>query len=249
MIFLPPLEEQRAIASVLSAIQQAKGATERVIDEARELKRSLTRHLFTYGPVPVETAEDIELQETEFGSVPARWEMRALGDIVRLQRGFDITKKEQVPGPYPVISSSGPASYHNAFKAAGHGVVIGRKGSVGTVHYSDEPYWPHDTTLWATDFLGNEPKWVYYLLQNLNLKRYDVGASNPTLNRNHIYPLPAPCPPVDEQRTTVDILTAVETKVEAEEARRYALGSVFDALLPDLVTGMRRIVALGAPHG
>ena len=247
-ILLPPIPEQQAIVGVLRVLEQAKHATEGVVTAARELKRSLTRHLFTYGPVPVATAEDVELQETEFGSVPARWEMKTLGAMVRLQRGFDITKKEQTPGPYAVISSSGPSSYHNAYKAEGPGVIIGRKGSVGTVHYSDKPYWPHDTTLWVTDFLGNEPKWTYYLLHNLNLKRYDVGASNPTLNRNHIYPLSAPSPPVDEQRTTVQILKAVETKIEAEEARLYALERVFDALLPGLVTGTRRI-ALEAVRG
>lgn len=110
-----------------------------------------------------------------------------LGEVATFQRGHDITKKEQTPGPYAVISSGGASSTHNEFKYEGPGVVIGRKGTLGSVYWSSEPYWPHDTTLWVKDFKGNHPRYVYYLLQTLGLERFDSGASNPTLNRNHIH--------------------------------------------------------------
>ena len=102
------------------------------------------------------------------------WRECLLGDIITLQRGFDITKKDQSPGPVWVISSSGPASTHSEARAAGPGVIIGRKGSLGTVYFSAEPFWPHDTTLWVKDFKGNHPRFIYYLLKTLGLARYDV---------------------------------------------------------------------------
>jgi type I restriction enzyme S subunit len=118
-----------------------------------------------------------------------RWAKGKLQDLVFFQRGFDITKAQQTDGPVPVISSSGLTSHHNEAKAVGPGVVIGRKGTLGSVHYSEVDYWPHDTTLWSKDLRGNNPRFVYFYLQTINFKRFDVGNSNPTLNRNHIHDL------------------------------------------------------------
>ncbi|MGO0307650.1 restriction endonuclease subunit S [Endozoicomonas acroporae] len=110
-----------------------------------------------------------------------------IGDLVTLQRGFDITKKEQTDGPYPVVSSSGVNSYHYKPMVKGPGVVIGRKGTLGTAFYIESDYWPHDTSLWVKDFKGNDPKFIYYFLKSLPLKRLDSGSANPTLNRNIVH--------------------------------------------------------------
>ena len=142
-----------------------------------------------------------------------------LESLVTLQRGFDITKKEQEPGPYEVISSSGPNSTHSDFKVAGPGVVIGRKGTLGTVFYSERAYWPHDTTLWVKDFHGNHPKFCYYFLKTMGFERFDCGASNPTLNRNHIHQLPIQYPCFGEQRRIVSILSAYDDLIENNTRR------------------------------
>jgi type I restriction enzyme S subunit len=148
-----------------------------------------------------------------------RWKNVTLGEMLTFQRGFDITKKEQEDGAYPVISSSGTNSTHSAFKVKAPGVLIGRKGTLGKVFYSDCNFWPHDTTLWVKDFHGNEPKFGYYFLRTLGLEQYDCGASNPTLNRNHIHTLPIKWPPLDVQQRIAAILTVYDDLIENNTRR------------------------------
>lgn len=147
------------------------------------------------------------------------WRSLLLGDVLTLQRGFDITKAQQTTGPYPVVSSSGINSYHAQFTCDAPGVVIGRKGSLGTVFFLDQPFWAHDTTLWVKDFKGNNSRFCYYLLKYLPLARYDVGASNPTLNRNHLHLLEVRLPCHGAQVRIASILSAYDNLIEVNTCR------------------------------
>lgn len=146
-----------------------------------------------------------------------------IGDVLTLQRGFDITKAEQSVGEIPIVSSSGTSSYHNQWKVEGPGVVIGRKGTLGTTHYLSSNFWPHDTTLWIKDFKGNDPKFLYYFLQTLHLENFDTGSSNPTLNRNHLHKIKVLFPEkLAVQQKIAAILSAYDDLI-ANNQRRITL--------------------------
>ncbi|MHA6632362.1 restriction endonuclease subunit S [Citrobacter farmeri] len=155
-----------------------------------------------------------------------------IGEQVTLQRGFDITKKDQVEGNIPVVSSGGISSYHNEAKVSGPGVVLGRKGSLGTVFYIDGPYWPHDTTLWVKDFKNNNPIFVYYFFKNISglLKGMDVGAANPALNRNHVHPLEVLWPNRKTQDHIAGILASLDAKINNNTKVNKTLEQMAQAL-------------------
>jgi type I restriction enzyme S subunit len=169
----------------------------------------------------------------------SKWQNLTLGDVLTFQRGFDITKKNQKPGPYAVISSSGSNSQHNEFKIQGPGVVIGRKGTLGTVFFSEENFWPHDTTLWVKDFHGNDPKFAYYFLKTLQLEQYDCGSSNPTLNRNHIHLIPVQYPPLHTQKKIASILSAYDDLIENNTRRIQILEEMAQMLYQEWFVNFR----------
>lgn len=168
------------------------------------------------------------------------WTTDRFDSFCVLQRGFDITKKDQKEGNVPVVSSGGISSFHDEAKVRGPGVVIGRKGTLGTVHYIDRDYWPHDTTLWVKDFKGNDPRFTSYLLQSLKLKRFDTGAANPTLNRNLVHGEQVTYPPLPEQKKIAHILSTVQRAIEEQERIIQTTTELKKALMHKLFTeGLR----------
>lgn len=128
------------------------------------------------------------------------WEEKKCKDIAPLQRGFDLPVSNMIEGKYPVVMSNGIGWYHNEYKVKGPGVITGRSGTIGKLQYIDTDYWPHNTSLWVTDFKGNYPKFVFYLYQKLNLSKFGTGSGVPTLNRNDVHDTLIHIPSHDEQK-------------------------------------------------
>jgi type I restriction enzyme S subunit len=147
-------------------------------------------------------------------AVMSEWRETTIGDVITLQRGFDIRQLDQNPGSIPVISSSGTTSYHDEYKAEEPGVLVGRKGTLGTVFYVEGNYWPHSTSLWVKDFKGNNPLFIYYFLHTFDLKAHDVGSSNPTLNRNHVHLFKCSITPLTTQRAIAEVLSSLDDKID-----------------------------------
>ena len=112
---------------------------------------------------------------------------RPLGEVCTLQRGFDLPTEQRVAGKFPLVTSSGPTDTHCEARVRGPGVVTGRSGSIGSVYFIAEDFWPLNTALYIKDFHGNDERYVFYLLQAFDLSRFSSGAGVPTLNRNHVH--------------------------------------------------------------
>lgn len=136
----------------------------------------------------------------------AGWQIKRLGDVATLQRGFDLPTQDRVSGEFPLVSSSGISDTHHKSAVQGPGVVTGRSGSIGNVFFIEDDFWPLNTVLYVKDFHGNDPRFVYHLLKNFDLKRFASGAGVPTLNRNFVHDEWVKVPPLAEQQRIVDIL-------------------------------------------
>ena len=161
----------------------------------------------------------------------SEWASRPLGEFVRLQRGHDLTASEQRTGSIPVMGSAGPNGTHSEALAKGPGLVIGRSGaSIGRVHFSEVDYWPHNTCLYVTNFLGNNPRFAYYLLQTLNLAGYNSGTAQPSLNRNFIYSIRIQVPPRWEQDEIAHLLSSLDDRIALLRETNATLEATAQAL-------------------
>lgn len=105
-------------------------------------------------------------------------------EVCTLKRGYDLPKMKRKKGKFPLLSANGITDYIDTFKISGPGVITGRSGTIGKVHFIEKDFHPLNTSLYVRDFKGNFEKYIYYLLSSFNLKRFSSGAGVPTLNRN-----------------------------------------------------------------
>ena len=158
------------------------------------------------------------------------WREVTLGEVLTLQRGFDLPMTKRKPGSYPVIASTGPVGTHGEAMVRGPGVVIGRSGSLGGGQFIEHDFWPLNTTLWVKDFKGNAPRFCYYLLKSIDLAQFNVGSGVPTLNRNHIHPFPVALPPLTQQRAIAHVLGTLDDKIEMNRRMNETLEAMARAL-------------------
>jgi type I restriction enzyme S subunit len=139
-------------------------------------------------------------------------------NLATLQRGFDLPLQDRLPGSFPVISSAGHSGTHAEYMVKGPGVVTGRSGTIGLVHYYEGDYWPLNTTLYVKDFKGNLPKYVALVLENMDLKHHAAGSTVPSLNRNVLQNVPVRIPSNDDQQRIVDLVDSLDAVIGAKES-------------------------------
>jgi type I restriction enzyme S subunit len=147
------------------------------------------------------------------------WIEKQLGDILALNYGWSLPEKKRVAGNVPVYGSNGVVGSHNQALVNSGGLIVGRKGSAGNVHYSRKPFCPIDTTFFIAPGNTNlDLEFLYYLLLHLDLKRIlgDVGV--PGLNREVAYKENARFPSnKGEQQKIAGVLGVVQRAMEQQE--------------------------------
>ena len=157
----------------------------------------------------------------------SKWIEHLLGDVIELKRGFDLPQSQRRQGNVPIVSSSGVSGTHSEPRVAGPGVVTGRYGTLGQVFFVPDDFWPLNTTLFVSDFKGNDPKFVSYFLRTLDFLSYSDKAAVPGVNRNHLHTAKILWPPdVAEQRAIAHILGTLDDKIELNRRMNETLEAI-----------------------
>lgn len=152
-----------------------------------------------------------------FKEFQGEWISKTIGDIAPLQRGFDLPTGQICNGKIPVVYSNGIMNHHSSYKCVAPGLVTGRSGTIGKFTYiKDGYYWPHNTSLWVTDFHGNNPKFIYYLYQTIHIGQYSTGSGVPTLNRNDVHRHKTFIPKLKEQNKIAAFLSILDERIATQ---------------------------------
>lgn len=228
---IPSKDEQQCIADVLSAYDDLIENNRRRIQLLEESARLLYKEWFVHLRFPGH--EHVTIHD----GIPDGWEQLPLGEVLTLQRGFDLPVAKRKPGKCPIFASTGINGYHEQAKVKAPGVVTGRSGSLGTVMYVDEDFWPLNTTLWVKEFKRLSPIFATHLLHELKLEQFNGGAAIPTLNRNDVHRIKILCPPKLLHDQFVEFANSAYVQIKNLKQQKSQLQQARDLLLPRLMNG------------
>ncbi len=265
IFYLPSIYEQYQIVYILSTIQQAIEATDKVIIAAQELKKSLMQHLFTYGPVSLEEAEQVPLKETEVGMVPEYWEVISLEELVfkSFSGGTPTTKKPEywdgtinwttsayIEGLYldkapKKISKIGLENSSSKIVPKNN-IIVGTRVGVGKIAINNiDVAISQDLTGLIIDKSKVELDYLAYALLTENIQDKFTSQTRGTtikgIPRKDLMKIPVHIPSLQEQKLIAYCLSMVDKKIQVEKEKKTQLQSLFNSMLHHLMTGKVRV--------
>ncbi|GAB3587045.1 hypothetical protein GCM10027579_23690 [Calidifontibacter terrae] len=220
-LVLPSYDSQQKIAEVLGALDDKISANRQVLSRAASL------------------AEGHFLRSV-VGGKAAR-----VGDVMAFHYGKSLPANTRSTGTVPVYGSGGVVGTHNVALVDAPGVIVGRKGSVGVVHWSDSPHFPIDTTFFVAPIEGHVPtEFCYFALRAIDFASMNSDSAVPGLNRTEAMAQPITVPGPDSLVAFTQAVRPLFSLRKALHGENKSLVATRDALLPLLMSG--RLTVKGA---
>jgi type I restriction enzyme S subunit len=161
----------------------------------------------------------------------SEWSTKTVGEFCPFKYGKGLPERDRKPGRYGVYSSAGLVGSHEAAFVNSSGVVIGRKGTVGSVTYSAEPFWPIDTAFYVEDQPAiRDIRFTYYLLKTLDLHLMNTDSAVPGLNRENAHALEVRVPSIQMQKIIADFLQHLDDRITLLRETNITLEAIAQAL-------------------
>ena len=195
---LPPSEVQQQIVDECELVDQDTNQARQIMTAAKEQIKVKVQSVINTGH-----------------------EMRKIDKVLTLKYGISLPENKRISGDFPVYGSNGVVGSHNEFLVKAPCIIVGRKGSAGEINWSNKNCTPIDTTFYVKllDETATDLKFIYHMLKSLNLPSLKEGSGPGGINRNNVYGLQIPMPPLNVQQQ----LTAEVEQLEAKITQAHAV--------------------------
>lgn len=180
---------------------------------------------------------DFEAEE-----LPLGWHTSRVEEVLELAYGKSLPKTMRTEGPFPVYGSGGVSGTHSEALVSGPGIIVGRKGTVGSLFWEPSDFFAIDTVFYVVPRQGVSLTFLWYLLGTLGLEGMNTDAAVPGLNRNNVYRLEFSLPGSDVLAAFDGIASSLMAKIDANNTEIGTLAETRDYLLPRLMSGEVRVV-------
>jgi type I restriction enzyme S subunit len=177
----------------------------------------------------------------EMGWVPEGWEAKSIGKLLELAYGKSLPAAKRKKGAVPVFGSGGISGYHDESLVDGPGIIVGRKGTVGSLFWVEENFFPIDTVFYVVNKTTVPLFWLYQALSLINIEAMAADSAVPGVNRNAVYARHLIVPQrgaLGEYCVQIDSYNAKRKELSAQNE---VLLQLRDTLLPKLLSGELRI--------
>lgn len=246
---LPPVEEQIKIAHILDSLEEKQLICNRMNKNLESIGQTIFKHWFIDYEFPNEDGKPYKSSGGEMvysekleKEIPLGWTVASLGDVIELCYGKGLSEKKRIKGDIPVYGSNGIVGYHNQRLVSGPGIIVGRKGTIGTIKWSQIDFFPIDTTFYVK--LKREDSslyFTYYLLSTLDLTSLGSDSAVPGLNRNLAYMSKIVIPSEELIAKFEQNIKPLFSKIHRIKLENNSLSSIRDVLLPKLISGEIRV--------
>lgn len=251
---IPPLPIQTAIADCLSLLDDRITLLRETNTTLEAIAQALFKSWFVdFDPVRAKmegrAPEGMDeataalfpdgFEASELGLVPKGWQNIRLDSFMELAYGKALKAEHRRPGTVPVYGSGGIAGWHDVPLVDQASVIVGRKGTIGSLYWESRPFFPIDTVFYVK---SKQPlSYCHQLLKTLGLSEMNTDAAVPGLNRENVYRLLVPGAPLAVIQAFDQLVQSVREAIDHNESQAQTLATARDTLLPRLISGQLRL--------